>query len=69
MAKCQFCGKKTRSGRRVSHSERKTPRKFRPNIQKITLTLGGLRLKMKLCTKCIKKLKQKKKKEEAKKKQ
>jgi len=59
MAKCQNCGKKTRTGRNVSHSERKTSRKFRANIQKVTVTVGGLKMKMRLCTKCIKKLKAK----------
>jgi len=57
MAKCQNCGKKTRTGRNVSHSERKTSRKFRVNIQKVTVTVGGLKMKMRLCAKCIKKLK------------
>lgn len=56
MARCQHCGKKTRSGRNVSHSEKKTPRKFKANIQKVTITVGGLKMKMKLCTSCIKKL-------------
>jgi len=57
MAKCQICGKKTRSGRNKSHSNRKTPRKFKPNIQKTTVTVDGLKIKMKLCASCIKKLK------------
>ena len=31
---CQLTGKKTRSGKNVSHSNVKTPRRFKPNIQK-----------------------------------
>lgn len=69
MARCQNCGKKTRSGHNVSHSERKTPRKFRANIQKVTVTVGGLKIKMKLCARCIKKLRKEKRAEKTSKKE
>ena len=34
MAQCQVSGKKVMSGHRVSHSNIKTNRKFKPNVQK-----------------------------------
>jgi large subunit ribosomal protein L28 len=57
MAKCQICGKKTRVGWNVSHSHIRTRRKFGANIQKITFAVSGAKKQMKLCTKCIKKIK------------
>lgn len=41
--KCELTGKAVQSGNNVSHSERKTRRKFLPNLHRITLasdTLG-----------------------------
>lgn len=32
--RCSVSGSKTRSGQNVSHSNRKTPRRFQPNLQK-----------------------------------
>lgn len=34
---CQLTGKKPQSGHNVSHSNRKTNRRFLPNIQKVSL--------------------------------
>lgn len=57
MAICQICSKKTVAGRNVSHSEVRTLRKFKANIQKITFFLSGKKVTMNLCTRCIKRLK------------
>jgi len=57
MAKCQICGKKNVIGRRVSHAENRSSRKFGANVQKITFYQGGIKKTMKLCTRCIKRLK------------
>lgn len=70
MAKCDYCGKKARTGRRGKHRRgvasrkfrnraQKRSRKFKPNIQKVTINVGGLKLRMKLCAKCLKALKKK----------
>lgn len=56
MSRCQICGKRTRTGWNVSHSHIRTRRKFGANIQKITFTVSGIKKQMRLCTKCIKKL-------------
>jgi len=60
MAQCQICGKKSIFGRNVSHSARKTSRKFKPNLQKITFYQGEVKKTMILCAKCIKRIKKKK---------
>lgn len=54
--KCIVCGKKTKSGHRVSHSNRKSNRKFKPNLQKIRIIVDGKKCATYnyVCTKCIK---------------
>lgn len=51
---CQMCGKKPLSGNSVSHSHRKTKRRWLPNIQKTTMVVDGKEKKMKVCARCIK---------------
>jgi large subunit ribosomal protein L28 len=48
---CQICGKKPITGHNVSHSHRKTKRRWLPNIQWFTPAEGK---RVKACTKCIK---------------
>jgi large subunit ribosomal protein L28 len=57
---CYFCGKKPKSGNNVSHSNLKTKRKWNPNLQAIHIKVNGKSKKVKACTKCIKKDKNKK---------
>lgn len=53
-ATCQHCGKGPMSGNKVSHSNRKTRRRWLPNLQKVTLSKGdGNKMSVKLCTRCI----------------
>ena len=52
--KCMVCGKKTQSGHNVSHSNRKTNRTFKPNLQKINILCDGVKSKEYVCTSCIK---------------
>ncbi|MCJ7694970.1 MAG: 50S ribosomal protein L28 [Anaerolineaceae bacterium] len=56
MAKCSNCGKATVFGHNRSHSLVATRRKFRPNLQKVTLFENGRKVSKVLCTKCIKTL-------------
>lgn len=51
---CFICGKKTGVGNSVSHSNRKTKRRFLPNLQKIRAQLGGAIKQVLVCTKCLK---------------
>ncbi|MEO1941657.1 MAG: 50S ribosomal protein L28 [Campylobacterales bacterium] len=57
MAKCELCGKGPQFGNRVSHSNRKTRHKFRPNIQSVRIEIDGEFRRMKICTSCLKSLK------------
>ncbi len=54
VAKCEICGKSPKAGFSVSHSNKKTKRMWKPNIQKITVLYNGKPRKMKVCTECIK---------------
>lgn len=56
MAKrCEICGKEPVAGKNVSHSNRHTPRMFRPNLQKVRVVMEDGSVKtMKVCTKCLK---------------
>jgi large subunit ribosomal protein L28 len=40
--RCELTGKETQFGHNVSHSKRATNRRFRPNIQKVTLQSEAL---------------------------
>jgi large subunit ribosomal protein L28 len=53
---CDLCGKGKMHGNTVSHSNRKAPRKYKPNLQKETFEIGGTPVTVKLCTKCKKTL-------------
>ena len=50
---CAICGKEPRVGHNVSHSERKTKRLFRPNLQRIRILLKGAVTRELVCTSCI----------------
>ena len=41
-------------GNSVSHSNRKTKRRWLPNLQKINILVKGKKLKEYVCTKCLK---------------
>jgi len=56
MAVCAHCAKKTTFGNSRSFSMKATKRKFKPNLQKVTLYENGLKVKKVLCAKCIKTL-------------
>jgi large subunit ribosomal protein L28 len=56
MAKCNNCGKTTMFGHNRSFSQRATNRKFKPNLQKVTVMEKGRMVKKTLCAKCIKTL-------------
>ena len=56
MAKCANCGKTTTFGHSRSFSQRATNRKFKPNLQKVTLLERGRLVQKTLCAKCIKTL-------------
>lgn len=55
--KCDFCHKGRDTGHNVSHAKNRTPRFFRPNVQQLKVHRNGLVVRVKFCTRCIKRLK------------
>ena len=53
-AVCEVCGKRPRVGMRVSHSHRRTKRRWNPNIQRIRALVDGSPRRLFACTSCIK---------------
>lgn len=51
---CFVCGKRSHVGNSVSHSNRKTKRKWMPNLQKVRILVKGKRSREYVCTKCLK---------------
>jgi large subunit ribosomal protein L28 len=51
---CDICGKGPGFGNRISHSHRRTPRRWNPNIQVVRVTVDGTRKRLRVCTSCIK---------------
>lgn len=52
---CDVCGKKPSFGHNVSHSHRKTNRRWSPNIQRVrTLVNGVTPRRINACTSCLK---------------
>lgn len=54
MRQCQICGKTKISGFNVSHSHRRTKRKWLPNLQKAKILIDKKSISMLVCTKCLK---------------
>ena len=65
---CQICGKKNVMGRSQKHKRgvagkrwkfraQETPRLFKVNLQRVTLKINGEEKKMRICTKCLKRIK------------
>lgn len=54
MAKqCAICGKKTVTGRSVSHAHNVTARTWQPNLQKVRALIDGSIRRVQVCTRCI----------------
>ncbi|MHB2023435.1 MAG: 50S ribosomal protein L28 [Mycobacteriales bacterium] len=51
---CQVCGKGPGFGMSVSHSHRRTPRRWNPNIQSVHAVVAGSRRRIQACTSCLK---------------
>ncbi|MFH1437897.1 MAG: 50S ribosomal protein L28 [Pseudomonadota bacterium] len=50
---CEICGKRRMVGHKVSHSNIKTKRVQKPNLQTIKVKEKGGSRKMRVCTRCI----------------
>jgi large subunit ribosomal protein L28 len=58
---CEICAKKTTFGRSIRHKAgggwfRRAPvtsRTFKPNLQNVTIMLGGKLTKVRICARCL----------------
>lgn len=53
-AVCDICAKKPGFGHNVSHSHRRTKRRFNPNIQRVRTVVNGAPKRVNVCTSCLK---------------
>ena len=53
-AVCEICGKKPFFGMSVSHSHRRTQRRWNPNVQRVRALVNGTPGRLYACTSCIK---------------
>lgn len=51
---CAVCGKTQIAGNNVSHSNRKTKRAFKVNVQKVSFVKDGAVCKDYVCARCLK---------------
>lgn len=51
--RCEVCGKGTVSGNNVSHSNKHTRRKWKPNLQNVKVNDEGTVKKIKVCARCL----------------
>ena len=52
-AVCEVCGKRPSFGMSLSHSHRRTKRRWNPNIQRVRAVVGGSPRRIDVCTSCI----------------
>ncbi len=53
-AVCQICGKKPWFGKQVSHSHRRSTKKWSPNVQRLKVLKDGRVQRIDVCTSCVK---------------
>ena len=51
---CEVCGKAPQFGKSISHSHRKTNRRWTPNIQNVRTVIKGTPKRIHVCASCIK---------------
>lgn len=49
---CSVCGKGVMTGNSVSHSHRKTKKRFKPNLQRTKVNEGGTVKHILICSSC-----------------
>ncbi|MFP4588691.1 MAG: 50S ribosomal protein L28 [Candidatus Bipolaricaulota bacterium] len=52
--RCEICGKGTSFGKQVSDSNRRTNTKRKPNLQQVRAWQDGKKVKITVCTRCLK---------------
>jgi large subunit ribosomal protein L28 len=52
-ARCDVCGRGPSTGFSVSHSHKKTKRRWRPNLHAMRIRVGGGVRRAKVCSSCL----------------
>jgi large subunit ribosomal protein L28 len=52
-AKCDICGKGPATGHNVSHSVRRTKRRWLPNLHSMKINVNGSIRRAKVCSSCL----------------
>lgn len=50
---CEICGKGRQVGMNVSHSNNRTKRVVKPNLQRVRVSSNGRTKKISVCTRCL----------------
>jgi large subunit ribosomal protein L28 len=50
---CDVCGKRPSTGHNVSHSNRKSPRRWNLNLKVTRALVNGAAKRLRVCTRCI----------------
>lgn len=53
MAKCEFCGKDVSFGIKVSHSDRRSNRVWKPNVKRVRAIVDGTPRRVYACVRCL----------------
>jgi large subunit ribosomal protein L28 len=51
---CDICGKTPGFGNNISHSHRRSRRRWNPNIQRLRIVVDGVPRRANVCAKCLK---------------
>ena len=51
--KCKICGKGPSFGNVISHANNTRRRRWNPNLQRVRAVVDGVRMRMRVCTSCI----------------
>ena len=51
---CDICGKTPGFGNNISHSHRRTRRRFNSNVQRVRVIVNGAPKRLNVCTRCLK---------------
>ena len=50
---CAVCGKKTITGRKISHAHNVSSRTWQPNLQRVRAVIDGTVKRIMVCTRCL----------------
>ena len=53
MAKCEICGKEKVFSLKVSHSNKKSSRTYKPNLRNVKAVVNGTSKKVCVCSRCL----------------